>query len=151
MFNLRSIQKKKKATCKESQTYFTTTNIWHQASRINIYNEVHSKGLINVILLKFGTRAWYSNLWAAELWLFHLVLQTILLLGKQRLILKDQHLSWIDVTAGTLQGSSLGSLHFLTYIHDLSYGLRSNPKHIVENTFLLSDFKDIHLSQNGLN
>ena len=27
MFNLRSIHKKKKATCKESQTYFTTTNI----------------------------------------------------------------------------------------------------------------------------
>ena len=64
--------------------------------------------------------AWYSNLWAAELRLLHLVLENILLLENQGVVLKDQHLSWIDATAGVLQGSALVSLHLLQYINDLS-------------------------------
>ena len=56
------------------------------------------------------------------------ILQNFLRNRKQRVALNGQCSSWADVNAGVPQGSILGPLLFLTYINDLSDGLKSECK-----------------------
>ena len=57
-----------------------------------------------------------------------LLLKYFLKSRKQRVVLKGQHSSWRDVSAGVPQGSILGPLFYLVCINDLSNGLKSNQK-----------------------
>ena len=60
---------------------------------------------------------------------------------KQRVILNGQSSSWANINAGVPQGSILGPLLFLIYIHDLSNNLQCNPKLLAEDTSLFSTVK----------
>ena len=57
---------------------------------------------------------------------------------KQRVVLNGQTSSWADVNAGLPQGSILGPLLFLIYIHDLADNLSSNAKLFADEPSLFS-------------
>ena len=69
----------------------------------------------------------------------------------QRVVLKGQLSKWSSIKAEVPQGSILGPLFFLVYIHDLPNGLLSNPKLFTDDTSIFSVVKD-HLNfSNKLN
>ena len=70
---------------------------------------------------------------------------------KQRVILNGQSSSWANINAGVPQGSILGPLLFLIYIHDLSNNLQCNPKLLAEDTSLFSTVKVPERTDNNLN
>ena len=53
---------------------------------------------------------------------------------KQGVVLNVQNSTWVNIEAGVLQGSILGSLLYLIYIKDLSENLVSNPKLFADDT-----------------
>ena len=60
-------------------------------------------------------------------------------------------MSWTNVEAEVPQGSILGPLFFLIYIHDLSDGLNANPKLFADDTSLFSVVQNINSTANDLN
>ena len=70
---------------------------------------------------------------------------------KQRVTINGHSSSWTNITAGVLQGSTLGPLLFLIYINDLSDGLSSNAKLFADETSLFSVVHDINTSSIELN
>ena len=70
---------------------------------------------------------------------------------KERVVLSGQHSSWSDALAGVLQGSILGPLLFLIYIHDLSDGHQCNPKLFADDTSLFATVHNINKATNDLN
>ena len=63
---------------------------------------------------------------------------------KQTVTLNNQSSLWINVNAGVLQESVLGSLLFLIYVNDLPDGLSSNSKLSPDDTSLFSVVHDIN-------
>ena len=59
--------------------------------------------------------------------------------------------SWPDVNAGVPQGSILALFLFLTYINDLSDGLKSECKLFADDTSLFSVVNDINTSASDVN
>ena len=70
---------------------------------------------------------------------------------KQRVVLNGQCSSWVDIRAGVLQGSILGSLLFLIYVNDLPNGLKSKCKLFADDTSLFSVVHDISTSASDIN
>ena len=79
------------------------------------------------------------------------ILQDFLRKRKQRVVLNGQRSSWADVNAGVPQESILGHLLFLTYINDLSDGLKIECKLFADDTSLFSVVNDINTSGSDLN
>ena len=67
---------------------------------------------------------------------------------KQRVVLNGQTSTWKNIYAGALQGSILGPLLFLIYIHDLAENLSSNPKLFADDTSLFSVVREIEINDN---
>ena len=61
----------------------------------------------------------------------------------RRVVLNGQFSTWKNVSAGVRQGSILGPLLFLIYIHDLTEGRSSNAKLFADDTSLFSVVHDI--------
>ena len=106
-------------------------------------------------LIRFGTR-FFSSSWSKTV--YHGISGNLLNVitdfpyqRKQRVVLDGQHSSWTNVQAGIPQGSILGPLFFLIYINDLSDGLTSNPKLLVDDTSLFSVVQNINSTANDLN
>ena len=77
----------------------------------------------------------YSNFRAMEFWVIYCrSCKNFLTSRKQRVVINGQQSSWKDVTASVPQGSLLGPLLSLTYINDLSEGLKSNLKLFADDT-----------------
>ena len=74
------------------------------------------------------------------------ILQNFLRNRKQRVALNGQCSSWADVNAGVPQGSILGPLLFLTYINDLSNGLKNECKLFADDNSLFSVVNNINTS-----
>ena len=70
---------------------------------------------------------------------------------KHRVGLNGQCSCWADVRAGVPQGSIVGPLLFLTYINNLSDGLKSECKLFTDDTSLFSMVHDINTSASELN
>ena len=70
---------------------------------------------------------------------------------KQRIVLNGTHSSWANAEAGVPQGCIVGPLFFLIYVNDLSDGLTSSPKLLVDDISLLSIAHNINLAANNLN
>ena len=69
----------------------------------------------------------------------------------QRVVLNGQISSWTPVLAGVPQGSILGPLLFLIYIHDLPNALQSNAKLFADDTSLFAVANDKNVCANILN
>ena len=61
---------------------------------------------------------------------------------QQRVVLNGQLSDWTPILAGVLQGSILGSLHFLIYVNDLPDNLNSLIKLFADETSLFSTAYD---------
>ena len=96
------------------------------------FDKIWDEGL----LLKLNQNGISGNLWK--------LLRDCLSCRKERVVLKGQHLSWDNVTAGVRQDSSLGSLLFLIYMNDLSNDLSSNCKLFADDASLFSVVNNIH-------
>ena len=79
------------------------------------------------------------------------ILRDFLRNRKHRTVLNGQCSSWADVSAGVPQGSIFGLLLFLTYINDLSDGLKSECKIFADDSSLFSVFHDINTSASDFN
>ena len=79
------------------------------------------------------------------------ILQDFLHNRKQGVVLNGQCSSWADVNAGVPQRSIFEPLLFLTYINDLSDGLKSECKLLADVTSLFSVVNDINPSASDLN
>ena len=69
----------------------------------------------------------------------------------QRVLLNEKTSSWELVKSGVPPGSLLGSLLFFTYIHDMSYNLKSNYKIFADDISLFCKVFDKHVSCGTLN
>ena len=78
-------------------------------------------------------------------------LQDFLPNKKQSVVLNGQYSYQADVCAGVLQGSILGPLLFLTYVNDLSDGLKSECKLFAVDISLFFLVHDINTSASDLN
>ena len=65
-------------------------------------------------------------------------IESFLSVRYQRVLLNDQASSWSPVLAGVPQGSILGPLFFLIYIHDLSHNLSLTVKLFADYTSVFS-------------
>ena len=61
---------------------------------------------------------------------------------QQKVVLNGQTSSWKNILAGVPQGSLVGPLLFLIYIHDSPYGIESICKIFADDTSLFSKVKD---------
>ena len=70
---------------------------------------------------------------------------------KQRVVINGFYSEFADIESGVPQGSVLGPLLFLVYIHDLEKDIKSNVKFFADDTMLYSIVKDPNLSAAELN
>ena len=70
---------------------------------------------------------------------------------KQMVVLNGQTSSWKNILADVPQGSVLGPILFLIYIHDLPDGIKSICKIFADDTSLFSKVKDKNCSTVELN
>ena len=70
---------------------------------------------------------------------------------KQRVVSNGQYSSWTSIEAGLPQGSILGLLLFLIYIHDLFFDLTTNVKFFADDTSLFSIVHNRNTSTFNLN
>ena len=95
------------------------------------------------LLIRFGTRHFYSNL---------NLLKSVESSNRfQSVLLNGQESSWLPIKAGVPQGSILGPLLFLIYINDLPDGLNSIAKLFANDTSLFSVVQDPNESAKYLN
>ena len=59
-------------------------------------------------------------------------------------------MSWVDIWAGVLQGSILGTLLFLIYVSDLPNGLKSECKLFSDDTSLFSLAHNVNTSASDI-
>ena len=71
------------------------------------------------------------------------LLRDFLSCWKQQVVLKGQHSSWDNLTAGVQQGFIFGYLLFLIYINDLPNDLSSNCKCFANDTSFFSVVNNI--------
>ena len=69
----------------------------------------------------------------------------------QSIVLNGRSLKWSLVEAGVLQGSILGPLLFLIYIHDFPQGLHCNAKLFADDTSSLSTINGLTITSSNLN
>ena len=69
---------------------------------------------------------------------------------KQRVVPNGQTSNWQNIHAGVPQGSILGPLMFLIYIHDLAENLSSNPKLFADDNSFFSVVRDLNTSANEI-
>ena len=82
---------------------------------------------------------------------FYNILKNYLQNRKQKVVLKGQYSSWLDINAGVPQGSVLGPLLFLIYINDLPENLVSVSKLFADDTSIFSTVSDINKTSEDLN
>ena len=70
---------------------------------------------------------------------------------KQRVVLNGQNSEWKEINYGVPQGSVLGPLLFLIYIHDLPDGITSICKIFANDISLFSKVLDVNESPKKLN
>ena len=69
----------------------------------------------------------------------------------KRVVLNGQSSKWSLAEAGVPEGSFLGTLLFLVYIHDLPPGLSCNAKLLADDTSLFSTITSPAISSSNLN
>ena len=95
------------------------------------------------LLIRFGTRHFYSNL---------NLLKSVESSNRfQSVLLNGQECSWLPIKAGVPQRSILSPLLFLIYINDLADGLNSIAKLFTDDTSLFSVVQDYNESAKYLN
>ena len=95
------------------------------------------------LLIRFGTRHFYSNL---------NLLKSVESSNRfQSVLLNGQECSWLPIKAGVPQRSILSPLLFLIYINDLADGLNSIAKLFTDDTSLFSAVQDYNESAKYLN
>ena len=95
------------------------------------------------LLVRFGTRHFYSNL---------NLLKSVESSNRfQSVLLNGQESSWLPIKAGVPQRSILSPLLFLIYINDLPDGLNSIAKLFTDDTSLFSVVQDPNESAKYLN
>ena len=95
------------------------------------------------LLIRFGTRHFYSNL---------NLLKSVESSNRfQSVLLNGQECIWLPIKAGVPQRSILSPLLFLIYINDLPDGLNSIAKLFTDDTSLFSVVQDYNESAKYLN
>ena len=79
------------------------------------------------------------------------ILNDFLTNRRQGVVLNDQCSSWVNILAGALQSSILGSLLFLIYVNDIPNGLKSKRKLFAGDTSLFSVAHDVNTSSSDIN
>ena len=79
------------------------------------------------------------------------ILNDFLTYIKQRVVLKGNCSSWVDIGAEVPQGSILGPLLFLIYVNDLPIDLKSKCKLLADDTSLFPVVHDVSTSTSDIN
>ena len=117
--------------------------------------------MTSICMLKLGIKA-FDKVWHEGLLqklrqngisdnILNIISKTFLSLRKQRVVLNEQHSTWVNIEAEVLQGSILGPLFFLIYINDLSDDLISNSKLFADGTSPFSVVQNINSTTSNLN